>query len=109
MIGAVLVVFLQVTAPQVTPVSDDPVAAAQDAAAARVIPEGMMECTYDRGARIRHCTDSEGQQLRCRRERQLGSRFYTWVCFTHREDAEIQRDTQQQMDRQQRITTPGGG
>jgi hypothetical protein len=111
MIGAILVAFLQVTAPQVAPVSDEPVAtaAAADAVPARVIPEGMMDCQYDRAARVRNCTTSEGEVLRCRRERQLGSRFYTWVCFTHREDAEIQRDTQQQMDRQQRISTPGGG
>jgi hypothetical protein len=107
MIGAVLVIFLQVAAAQATPVLDQPeTATTQDAAATPVVPEGQMSCTYDRATRVRNCTTSTGEQLRCRRERTLGSRFPTWVCFTHREDEAIQRDTREQMDRQQRNTTP---
>jgi hypothetical protein len=97
MIGAVLAVFLQATAPQV---------AAEGAAPVR---ESAMACTYDRAARVRNCTTAEGEQLVCRRERQLGSRFSTWVCLTAEQDRQIQEDTRQQMDRQQRITTPGVG
>jgi len=108
MIGAVLVVFLQLAGAPDAP-AEPPAAATETATPARVIEEGMMECRYDRSTRIRHCTNSAGEQLRCRRERQLGSRFYTWVCLTHAEDQQIQSDTQQQIDRQQRISTPGGG
>jgi hypothetical protein len=96
MIGFVLVAFLQVSATDAVPIAADQVA----------IPAGEMDCDYDRTARVRNCTTSDGEQLRCRRERTLGSRFYTWVCFTHREDQQIQDQTREQMYRQQRITTP---
>jgi hypothetical protein len=119
MIGAILAVFLQLAAAPATPVAEPSAAAATEEAPAsqeapaRVIPAGMMECMmecrYDRATRVRNCTNSDGEVLRCRRERQLGSRFYTWVCLTHAEDQQIQSDTQQQIDRQQRISTPGGG
>lgn len=109
MIGALLVVFLQVGAPS-APLASEPPAAVSEAAEppARVIPAGTMTCDYDRRTRIRNCINSEGEALRCRRERILGSRFLRWVCFTYREDQQIQEDTYQAINRQQRITTPGG-
>jgi len=107
MIGAVLVVFLQVAVPQAAPVAEQtPAVATQDTPQAQVIPAGQMECNYDRSTRVRNCITSEGEELRCRRERQLGTRFYTWVCFTHAENENIEEETREQMDRQQRITTP---
>jgi hypothetical protein len=100
MIGAIVVVFLQVAGPPATP-AEPP--AAQGAAP---ISPGMMDCEYDRATRVRLCRTSEGEVLRCRRERTLGSRFSTNVCFTVAEDERIQRDSQSALDRQQRVTTP---
>ena len=104
MLGALVVVFLQVG----TPAPANPAESQTSAAAPVAIPEGMMDCQLDRATRTRTCTTSEGEVLRCRRERTLGSRFRTWVCFTYSEDEQIQRDSQSALDRQQRITTPGG-
>ena len=135
MFGAILAIFLQAAAPQVSLISDEPAVApvaeapaaseptattdappaeaesAAEPVAARTnaIPEGMMNCEYNRGTRIRMCTTSTGEVLRCRRERRIGTRFYSLVCFTDLEDRTIQRDTHQAIDRQQHVTTPGGG
>ncbi len=98
MIGTVLVVFLQLSGAQQPP-----------ATGATATQQGQMDCTYDRSARVRNCTTADGQALRCRRERQLGSRFANWVCLTPEEDERIQNESRDALDRQQRITTPDVG
>ena len=108
MIGLVLAVLLQVVAPQAAESGDAPAAAPPAAAQHAAIPPGTMDCVFQ-GRRNRTCTTSEGEVLRCQRQRQLGSHFSTWVCLTYREDQTIQRDSQSALDRQQHITTPGGG
>lgn len=110
MIGALLALILQVSAEPAAAPPEAP-AAQEDASApaAAAIPEGMMDCRFNRGTRVYNCTNSEGEVLRCRRERQLGSRFRTLVCLTYAEDQQIQRDSHSALDHQQRISTPGGG
>lgn len=110
-VAALAVFFLQVATPAdpgavETPAVEEVAAAAPTAV---VIPAGMMDCDYDRQSRLRMCTTADGEILRCRRERTLGSRFRTWVCFTYAEDQQIQLDSQQALDRAQHIATPGGG
>ncbi len=101
MIGAVLVVLLLSGSPQ----------AATDSATAAPAPQqtamapGTMSCV-NQGRRNRTCTTADGQTLRCQKQRQLGSNFDSWVCLTYREDQTIQRDSQSNLDHQQRITTP---
>lgn len=96
MIGTILVVFLQLSGAQ----------APAAGAAATTPADATMSCSYDRGTRVRNCTTAEGVELRCRRERQIGTRFATWVCLTVAEDERIQNESREAMDRQQRITTP---
>ncbi len=107
MIGPLLAILLLSGAPQAA-TDSAPAAPAQGAATQTAIEPGMMSCSYQ-GRRNRTCTTSDGEVLRCQRQRELGSHFSSWVCFTYREDQTIQRDSQNALDRQQHITTPGGG
>lgn len=110
MIGALVVVFLQVTAaPAAAAPPEAPAVQEEASAQASAIPPGTMDCRFNRGTRVYTCTNSEGEVLRCRRERTLGSRFRTLVCLTYAEDQQIQRDSHTALDHQQRISTPGGG
>lgn len=78
---------------------------AQEQPAATPAPE-QMTCVYNRQTRQRICTTPDGEQLRCRRERVMGSRMPVTLCTTAREDEVLERDSRSALDRSQRITTP---
>ena len=83
-----------------------PTAAAPDPAASAAVPEGQMSCVHDQASRSRLCTTATGEQLRCRRERVMGSRMPVTLCTSAAEDAALERESRTALDRQQRITTP---
>jgi len=104
MFAALVISLLQSVAPPETS-APEATPAAQEAP-----PPGMMTCEpWNRGTRTRMCTTSEGEVVRCRRERTLGSRFPTTVCLTYREDQQLNEDTRRYLDRQQRIPDGRGG
>ena len=105
MIGAVLAILLLSGSPQAAPESATPAAAPAASHQTAAIAPGMMSCVFE-GRRNRTCTTSEGEVLRCQRQRQLGSRFDTWVCLTYQQDQTIQRDSRTSLEQQQHITIP---
>lgn len=111
MFGALVVLFLQAATPEALTPPETPTTTevAATTTATPVVPAGMMDCQYNRQTRVRLCTTSTGEVLQCRRERTLGSRFPTNVCFTYRENEVIERDSRAALDHQQRITTPDLG
>ncbi len=101
LIGTVLVILLQASgAPAAPPAGETPPAPI-------AVPAGMMDCEYNRSTHTRMCTTAEGEVLRCRRERIVGSRLPTMLCLSHREDQQIQDESRDALDRQQHISTPG--
>ncbi len=97
MVAALLIALLQAGGPAEAPASDN-------APAAQHAEPGRMTCEpFDRRSQTQMCTTAEGEVLRCRRERILGSRFPTTVCLTYREDQRLNEDTRRYLDRQQHI------
>ena len=97
----IIAAVLQATAPAPDAPQTTSAAAAQGAPSV-----GDMECVYDRQLRARLCTAANGEQYRCRRERVMGSRMPVTLCTTAAQDAQLERDSRQTLDQQQRITTP---
>jgi hypothetical protein len=96
MIGLLLVALLQT--------AETPPAPAETPAAQETAPApGTMRCEYNRGTRTRVCIHPDGQVLRCREEPVLGSRFPRQVCLTFRDVQQMDNDTREYLDRQQRI------
>lgn len=92
-----------------TPAAAPPSATEQATTQAATPDPDHMSCVYDRQTRSRLCTTAEGEQLRCRRERVMGSRMPVMRCTTAREDELLERDSRDAIDHQQRITTPDQG
>lgn len=90
-----------------TPAAAPPAPAEQQPAQAAAPDPDHMSCVYDRQTRSRLCTTADGEQLRCRRERVMGSRMPVMRCTTAREDELLERDSREALNNQQRITTPG--
>jgi hypothetical protein len=65
--------------------------------------EETMRCEYNRGTRTRVCVQPDGQVLRCREERVLGSRFPRQVCLTFRDVQDMDNSTREWLDRHQRL------
>jgi hypothetical protein len=70
---------------------------------------GQMDCHYDQAAHARMCTNAQGELLRCRRERVMGSRMPVTVCTTAAEDAAMERDSRDALQKYQTVATPGVG
>lgn len=97
MFAALLIALVQAVSPAEAP-------ATETAPAAQAAEPGSMTCEpFDRRSQTQMCTTAEGEVLRCRRERILGSRFPTTVCLTYREDQRLNEDTRRYLDRQQHI------
>lgn len=92
-----------------TPAAAPPAPTEQPAAQSVTPDPDTMSCVYDRQTRSRLCTTAEGEELRCRRERVMGSRMPVMRCTTAREDELMERESRDAIDRQQRITTPDRG
>jgi len=97
----IIALLLQAAAPAPTEPAEQ--AAAQEQATST--PD-QMTCVYDRQTRQRICTTPDGERLRCRRERVMGSRMPVTLCTTAREDEVLERDSRDALNRSQRITTP---
>lgn len=99
MIGAIVVVFLQLTGAA-------PAAEGAPTEQVTVVGRGTMPCSYDRGTRVYTCMSAENEELLCRRERMHGSRFRTMVCLTPAEARRLQEESQAAITNQQRISIP---
>lgn len=97
MLGLLLVALLQTT--------EAPPAPAETPAA----QEETMRCEYNRGTRTRVCIHPDGQVLRCREERVLGSRFPRQVCLTFRDIRDMDNTTREWLDRHQHLEDNGLG
>ena len=104
----IIAVMLQATSPeagQTAPEATAPPAAEAPAAQAPTSQRDVT-CTYDRVRRQNICTNPQGQVLRCRYEQFLGSRMPRRFCTTPAEDADMERESRQALDRQQHVRTP---
>lgn len=103
----IIAAILQAT----SPAAGDQTAAGQTATqttqAAAPSPDDM-DCVYDRQTRSRLCTAADGVEYRCRRERVMGSRMPVMLCTTAAEDALMERESREALDRSQRMGTSGG-
>jgi hypothetical protein len=97
----IIALVLQASSPAPT----EPAEQARAQEAATPAPD-QMTCVYDRQSRQRLCTTPDGEQLRCRRERVMGSRMPVTLCTTAREDEVLERDSRRALDQQQHVTTP---
>ena len=100
----IIALVLQASSPTV---GEPPVAA--PAAQAPAAAGDRMSCHYDQARHARICINAQGEELRCRREQVMGSRMPVTLCTTAAEDAAMERDSRDAIQKYQTVTTPDQG